>query len=95
MNQKITLGQVRREAAKHGATVDDTTLPSFFNVDLPVKCNWKATGGHSLHVNRVDAVGDLDSEVIQDSYRDVLERMAMGTVECDDPDCDFCLESPE
>lgn len=81
-----------RVAASYGATLDEQTLPAFFNADAPTDRVWAASGTHALCV-ALEQNGHKWAGLAAEVYADVLERMAYGLEDCDDPECDACEEN--
>ncbi len=98
---RLTLRTLKIEAAKLGATVDDSTLRSgFINVDAPPGKVWACSGDiHALclWVNKPDhgtLLGDRpDAKFKREAIEDALERMAVGLDDCPFEDCDVCEEN--
>ena len=82
---KPTLANVRREAERYGAEVEYGLSGRYdtITIDLPAGKVWVANGCHCLSCSVV-------IRLVADQYRDLLEQMAYGTDDCDDPECDFC-----
>jgi hypothetical protein len=82
-----TLADLRREAAKHGATVEDDSSGhwSVFQCCTPVGKVWAATG--DIHMIRVEWRDAADrASAIQAG----LDDMAAGLGDCGDAECDYC-----
>src|SRR2546430_1291079 len=100
MSDKTTIRDLKRAVKAAGATLDESTVRAgFVNVDAPDGFVWGASSTHALCVWFSDAgssYGDRpDPAMLHEAIVDVVERMAYGTVECTDPECDICHPEAE
>jgi hypothetical protein len=90
-SKRVTLADVRREAAKHGAEVDEQGSGysgRYYGVivDLPAGKVWNANLSHSIYENSPADRAEWRSGVCADA----IDRMREGTSDCEDPDCEHC-----
>lgn len=84
-----TLNQLRKAAARHGATVDHRSVGKWHlvNVDAPQGKVWSCDG--SIHTLALEWQ-TVDSGWRDAAIEDCLGRMEYGTMDCEEPDCDIC-----
>lgn len=82
-----TLADLRREAARHGATVENDSSGhwSVFQCCAPVGKVWAVSG--DIHMIRVEWRYAQDRAAAIESG---LADMAAGLGDCDDEECDYC-----
>lgn len=96
---KPTLANVKKEAAKLGATVEDDSGYGFvtYQVAAPRGKVWACDG--SIHWLKVCVNYEADERPTKqdriDAFTDVLDRMTYGLANCDDSECEVCHSEPE
>ena len=80
-----TLSQLKKAAQKVGATVtkERIGLSTTCRVEAPYRMIWCEGFVHQM----VDEVYTGPND-----YADLISRMEYGLQQCDDPECDWCLD---
>ena len=86
--QKATQQQLLKRLVELGASLDDDPDSPQLYVDSPKGKIWTATGCHCICAPYRNSSQSWKAE----AYAFLLEDMAGGLIDCDDPDCDICQE---
>jgi hypothetical protein len=82
------LTAVKRKIEKLGGTLHNNSTPKVwdYSAEAPHGMVWAASGTHELVLNQHKG----HASWLDDAVTDLQERVEMGVVDCDDPDCDWC-----
>lgn len=77
-----------REVSRHGASIDAVSEElGTLDIDLPTGKVWRSNLSHTICEPFKNNGGQSWKA---DAYKYAVERMDMGTMPCDDPECDVC-----